>query len=126
MSNTNSIKKKELPPYETRYNDLVGVVSINLDNNMDDFNEFASALFHYNPERFKAVALKVFIENNPIVTLYALDLERQKKHPEREKLPVHKFKFQMSLDQLFSKLKRFNFTVTAGNYSIEKMEVINK
>lgn len=125
MSKNKTIVEKELPPNETRYNDLVGVVSVNLDES-EDFNEFASELAHYNPKRFKAIALKVFIENKPIVTLYAVDLNRQKRHPENEKIPVHKFKFEMSLEQLFSKMKRFNFTLIAGNYSIENMEVINK
>lgn len=125
MSNNKSIIEKKLPPNETRYNDLVGVVSANLGES-EDFNEFASELAHYNPKRFKAVALKVFIENKPIVTLYAVDLDRQKRHPENERLPVHKFKFEMSIEQLFSKMKRFNFTLTTGNYNIENMEVINK
>ncbi|MDQ3192556.1 MAG: hypothetical protein M3Q58_13260 [Bacteroidota bacterium] len=125
MSNTKSTTEKKLPPNETRYNDLIGVVSVNL-NNHEDFNDFASELAHYNPKRFKAVALKFFIEKNAIITLYAVDVERKSRNTENQKLPVHKFKFEMSLENFFSKVKRFNFTLTAGNYDIETMEVVNK
>lgn len=125
MNSGKTVKEKKLPPSETRYDDLIGVVSANI-NEQEDFNAFASELANYNPERFKAIALRVFIENKPIVTLYAIDLERQKRHPENEKVPVHKFKFEMSLEKLFSKMRHFNFTLTTGNYDIEKMEVINK
>jgi hypothetical protein len=118
------ITEKKLPPKETRYNDLVGVVSINLEDSQD-FNSLGASLAGYSPSRFQAVALRVYMENSPVITVYALDKERQK-NAVNGKLPVHKFKIEMSLDELFYRIKNINFTVTEGDYDIDNMEIINK
>jgi hypothetical protein len=119
------ITDKKLPPKETRYNDLVGVVSINLEDRQD-FNSLGASLAGYNPSRFQAVALRVYMENSPVITVYALDKEKQKTMGEGQKMPVHKFKIEMSLDELFYRIKNINFTVTDGDYDLDNMEVINK
>ena len=114
---------KKLSPKETRYNDLVGVVSINLEDTRD-FNSLGASLAGYSPSRFQAIALRVYMENTPIITVYAID--KDKKIPDRGRVPVHKFKIEMSLDELFYRIKNINFTVTEGDYDIENMEVVNK
>lgn len=114
-----------LPPKETRFTYLNGIVSINL-NDKQNFNDLGAELTGYNTERFEAVALRVFIENTPLVTVYAIDKFKQVKPDFKGKLPVHKFKKEMSFDELFYKLKNVNFTVTTGEYDIEDMEVVNK
>ncbi len=115
--------ENRIPPYETRYNDLVGSVSMNLN---ESFNAFGSALAGYNPERFEAVALRVFVDKTPIITLYALDKERADRENKNGKLPVHKFKTEITLEDFFSRFKQLNFTVTSGEFNIDEMEVINK
>jgi hypothetical protein len=77
-------------------------------------------------KRFEAVALKVFIEHTPIVTLYAIDKEREARGENNGKMPVRKFKMEMTLDDLFFKLRHVNFTVTTGEFDIDNMEVVNK
>lgn len=117
--------EKKLPPHELRYDDLIGVVTINL-KDKEDFNTFASGIAGYNPERFEAVALKVFIEHKPIVTIYALDKEIVTGSLKKDKKPVHKFKIEMNFEELFGKFRKFSFTVVTGDYNIEEMEVVNK
>jgi hypothetical protein len=131
MSIEKKVFEKKIPDNETRYNDLVGVVSINLNKN-EDFNEFASEIAHYNPDRFQAVAMRVFFENNssnflntPIVTIYAVDKENPKRL-ENGKIPVRKFKFEISFEQLFIRLRQLNFTVTDGDFDLSEMEVTNR
>lgn len=106
---------KFLPPYETSYHDLAGMVSINLDDEYD-FNALSAGLAGYDPNRYEAVALKVYINLIPIVTLYARD--KLFRHDEiKKKLAVYKFKVEMSLNDLFFRLRNINFTVSTGESS---------
>jgi hypothetical protein len=123
-ANSYIMQKPQLPPSETRYDDLIGVVSINLKEG-EDLNLIASRIAIYDPERFEAVALRVYIQQQPVVTLYAMDKQMQDRTGEDGKLLVHKFKMEMSFEELFSIFRNFNFTVTTGQYNIEQMEVIN-
>lgn len=115
----------KLPPHEFRYSDAAGVIGIHLDDH-SDFNRLAAGIANFDTSRFEAIALKVYISNQPVVTIYAIDLDRRKQNPDNPKIPVHKFKKEMSLDDLFFHLKHVNFTVTSGEVDIEAMEVINK
>lgn len=117
--------EKKLPPNETRYSDLIGVISINLDENTS-FNEFASELAGYDASAYEAVAIRVYFENSPVITVYAKFKTETISSENGSKLRVRKFKKEISLDQFFNKLNSWNFTVTAGNYDIENMEVVNK
>lgn len=114
-----------LPHHETSGKDLMGVVSINL-NDGQDFNELGASLAGYDPANFEAVALRVFIENTPIVTVYARDKNRDARNDGHKRMPVKKFKKEMSFDDLFFKLRQVNFTVSTGEHNIDDMEVINK
>lgn len=118
------MEDKKLPPHEMRYSDLTGIVSIKLDDQYN-FNRLGAELAGYDINNFEAVALRVFIESTPVVTLYAIDKAKNNKS-DSGKLAVRKFKKEMSLDDLFFKLKHVNFTVTTGDYDIEDMEVVNK
>lgn len=114
-----------LPPHEFRYTKAAGVIGIHLDD-QSDFNTLAAEIAGYDTARFEAIALKVYISNQPVVTIYAMDRERRKREPDSPKIPVHKFKKEMTLDDLFFHLKHVNFTVTSGEMDIEDMEVVNK
>ncbi len=116
------MNEKNLPPSETRYDDLVGVASANLHEH-EDFNLAAARLAGYDPAQYEAVALRVFIQESPIVTIYAVNRAGQNPVNEGEKLPVHKFKLNLSFEQLFATFKKVNFTLTTGTYHLEDMEV---
>ncbi len=81
----------------------------------------------YNPDRFEAVAIRLFAGKETIVTIYALDKTRQENSTSKEKLPVKKFKLEhISVRELLQFFEEFNFTLSSGNYDLEDMEVINK
>jgi hypothetical protein len=82
----------------------------------------------YNPDRFEAVAVRLFAGRETIVTVYALDKTRQDNSSNPEaKLPVKKFKLEyLSVKELFDFFEEFNFTLSSGNYNLEDIEVINK
>jgi hypothetical protein len=103
----------------------MGVVSINL-NDGQDFNALGASLAGYDPASFEAIALRVFIENTPVVTVYARDKFRDARNDGHEKIPVRKFKREISFDDLFFKLKQVNFTVSTGEHNIDDMEIVNK
>jgi hypothetical protein len=103
---------------------LVGVVSVNFKEN-ETFNSLASRIAGYNPERFEAVALKVYIEQSPVVTIYAVDKQKELSNT-GEKLPVKKFKLSLSLEEFAALFSSLNFTATTGEYDIDNMEVINR
>jgi hypothetical protein len=114
-----------LPHHESQGKDLMGAVSINLEEGQD-FNALGASLAGYDPAHFEAVALRVFIENTPVVTVYALDKARASRAENTDKLPVRKFKKEISFEELFSKLRLVNFTVSTGEYNIDDMEVVNR
>lgn len=118
------MQNSQLPPSETRYDDLIGVVSVNLPAG-EDLNSVATKMAIYDATRFEAVALRVYIQHLPVVTLYAIDKQMQQRTNETGKLLVHKFKMEMSFEELFSKFRNINFTLVTGEHSIENMEVIN-
>jgi len=82
----------------------------------------------YNPDRFEAIAIRLFIGDETLVTIYALDKIRQEDSTiDKNKIPVKKFKLtEVSLPVLFSYCRTFNCTLSTGNYQLEDIEVINK
>ena len=82
----------------------------------------------YNPERFEAIAIRLFAGKETIVTVYALDKTRQENSTvDTAKLPIKKFKLEhVSVRELLQFFDDFNFTLSSGNYNLEDMEVTNK
>jgi hypothetical protein len=115
--------KKSKQPFEKKQHDLTGYANVDF-TGRDDFSAFATKLTGYNPSRFSPVALRMFIQKGePILTLYALD---KGKEEQKGKLPVKKFKLKMELEELLKMVKRFDFTVTDGNYDVSEIVVTNK
>lgn len=114
-------------PFETFEHDMTGYASLDLTSG-DSFNLFLSRTANYDADRFDPVALKIFIEGrSPVVTLFAVDKSKQETNGyPKEKLPVKKFKMEISWPELFSFVKRFDLVVTTGSYDISDMLVINK
>lgn len=107
---------------------LKGILSVTIEPGKS-LNDFCKLNFNnFDPERFEALALRVFHGKETVVTLYAVDKSRQDgTNGESDKLPVKKFKStDLSLTHMLPFVKEFNFTVTSGNYPVENMEVTNK
>ncbi|MCW3072530.1 MAG: hypothetical protein JWO44_2420 [Bacteroidetes bacterium] len=92
-------------------------------------DEFCERNFdNYNSDQYEAVAIRMYYGKEVVVTLYALDKVRQEgTNYNINKIPVKKFKkTTIGLAELFAFIEEFNFTLSAGNYAIDEMEVINK
>ena len=87
-----------------------------------------SHILDYNRDRFEAIAIRVFVGDESIVTVYALDKVRQENttlHP--DKIPVKKFKLEnIPLHELLTYCQGFNCTLSTQNFPLDAMEVINQ
>ncbi len=107
---------------------ITGGISVKLHEGqtLDDF--CAQHVPNYDPDRFEAIAIRLFAGKEIIITVFALDKLRQEgNNYDTTKLPVKKFKLEhLQIDTLLSFFEEYNFTLSTGNYLIEDMEVINK
>jgi len=108
--------------------DIKGTLTVNMANNQTLDDLCAAYIPEYNRDRFEAFAIRLFLGDETVVTIYAVDKNRQEgSNFNVEKLPVKKFKLTgISLPDLFSYCGSFNCTLTTGNYEMDDMEVINK
>lgn len=115
--------KTRKQPFDYDHHDLAGHASLDFPGRVS-FQDFAVRLTGYNPDRFKPVALRFFVQRGePILTLYALDVTKEKLNG---KLPVKKFKAKIPLSDLLILVKRFDFTVSDGEYDLKDLLVSNK
>lgn len=109
-------------------NAITGELTVKLANGqtLDDF--CTQHVADYNRDRFEALALRVYLGDETVITVYAVDKTRQENTTQIiDKIPVKKFKISgISVADLFSYCEGFNCTLSTGNYAIEDMEVINK
>lgn len=110
------------------HEDLAGEFSVKLANEqtLDDF--CAQHIPDYNRDRFEALAIRLYVGAETVITVYAVDKTRQENSSITPgKVPVKKFKItHLKMIDILSYCAGFNFTLTTGNYAIEDMEVINK
>lgn len=108
--------------------ELEGKITFRLQQgkNLEQFCE--KHFMNYDPDRFEAVAIRFFYGKEMTTTLYALDKPRQEgTNFSLDKMPVKKFKMKgISFQELIAFIGEINFTITAGNFPLEDMEVINK
>jgi len=119
---------KKNQPFETKAHPLNGMGAMDLFRN-EDLNSLASRLItSYNPDRFDASALRLFVQKGtPVLTIYAVDkLKQEDKSFAKNKLPVRKFKIKMPLEELMNHIKRFDVTLSNEAYDLQDMLVINK
>lgn len=115
--------KQSKQPFDYNHHDLAGHASVDFAGRTD-FSAFAQKIAGYNPLRYSPVAMRLFMQKNqPVVTLYALDNMKAK---EKGKLPVKKFKLKMDMKEIFSMIKKFDFTVSDGRYDLRDIVVTNK
>jgi len=120
------MKKKQ--PFETEAHLLTGKSAMDLFRK-EDLNSLAAKLIPaYNPDRFDATALRLFVQKGePIITLFAVDkLKQEENNYPKDKLPVKKFKIRLSFNDFVRYFKRFNVTLTNEAYDISDMLVLNK
>ncbi len=110
------------------HEDLKGEFSVKLANEqtLDDF--CAEHIPEYNKDRFEALAIRLYVGGETVITVYAVDKTRQETSSGTPgKVPVKKFKITtMKMIDILSYCSGFNCTLSTGNYAIEDMEVINK
>jgi hypothetical protein len=131
MKNTANASRnswKERQPFESGYHSLVGFAAMDFYQG-EDLNSLAVRLIEgYNPDRFDAMALRVFVqERDPVILIYSVDKYRleQNNYPE-DKLPVKKFRIPATFDQLIRCIKRLDCTLSNDYYDIADMLVMNK
>ena len=111
-----------------QHGDIAGAIAVKLANNqtLDDF--CVEHIANYNKDRLEAIAIRVFLGKETVITVYAVDKLRQEGTTfNPEKIPVKKFKINtMAASELFSYCESFNFTLSTGTHHLEDMEVINK
>jgi hypothetical protein len=113
---------------EFEHGDISGELSVSFANEqtLDDF--CATYIPEYNRDRFEALAIRVFVGKENIITVYAVDKLRQENSDiPADKIPVKKFKLEgVPLDALFPYCDSFNCTLSTNNYPLDAMEVTNK
>jgi hypothetical protein len=120
------MKKKQ--PFETDAHLLTGKSAMDLFRK-EDLNSLAAKLIpNYNPDRFDASALRLFVQRSaPVVTFFAVDkLKQEENNYPHQKLPVKKFKVRVTFDDFIRLFKRFDVTLTNDAYDIQDMLVMNK
>ena len=117
-----------LIPFETEAHSLAGRAAMDLFPG-EDLNVLAANLVaNYNPRRFDAVAIRLFLQRGEeIVTVYAVDKfkQDQNNYP-KNRLPVRKFKLRISPREFLRYVKRFDLTLTNDAYDLQDILVMIK
>lgn len=112
-------------PAETRFDDLSGAISMNFAEN-HDINNFSKKVANINTEQYQPICLRIYIQSEVIITIYAIDKSQYETHKAKTgKILVRKFKLDITLQELFSWFRQIDFTLVAGDYKVEDLEVIN-
>lgn len=110
---------------ETRYDDLNGAISVNFRND-ENFSAFAARMARVDPQKYQPISMRVYIDREAILTIYALDRERSPLHKQQTgKLLVRKFKVDITLEELFTHFRQMDFTLISSGYDVADFEVIN-
>jgi hypothetical protein len=119
---------KKNDTFETDAHSLNGHAAIDF-YSKDDMNSFASKFIaRYNPDRYDATVLRMFVKKgSPVFTLYAVDkmIQEQNNYP-KNKLPVRKFKINISFEDFLKLIRNLDFTVTNDAYDMKDILVMNK
>lgn len=114
--------------HDYHHGDMAGSIAAKFANHQT-LNDFClDHIPNYNAVRFRAIAIRVLLGKETVITIYAVDKLQQKDTVlNTEKIPVKKFKLNtLPVSVLFSYCESFNFTLSDNNYPIDNMEIINK
>lgn len=107
---------------------IEGTIKVVMANNLtlDDF--CAEYIHDYNRDRFEAFAIRLFVGDETVITVYAVDKIRQEDSvASQDKIQVKKFKLtDVQLSAVFAYCSSFNCTLNTGNYELDDMEVTNR
>jgi hypothetical protein len=81
---------------------------------------------NYNIDRYEAIAVRVYLGKESILTVYARDKESRKSTSSEEKFPVKKFKANMPVEEIINHFLNINLTIIKEDYDLNDIEVINK
>lgn len=117
--------EKHIPSLETRFYDLAGTSSLNFKENID-LNQFAKDLTDIDTNTYKPVTVKVYVEDETIITLYAAKHEDISRYQNTiHKIPVKKFKVTVENEKLFKYIKQLQLTLVIDDIDVENFEVKN-
>jgi hypothetical protein len=112
-------------PAETRFDDLNGAISMNFAEG-NDINRFAQEIVRINLEQYQPICLRVYIQSEVVITIYAIDKLQYEAHKAKTgKLLVRKYKVDITIQELFSWFRQIDFTLLAGDFRVEDFDVIN-
>ena len=109
---------------ETRYDDLSGTMSVNFREN-ESFEKFVSRVAGVDLSRYQPVAMRLYVDKEAILTVYATDLTQTPPAENNGKLRVKKFKINVSLEELFNSFRQLDFTLLKEGYVVDNFEVID-
>ena len=109
---------------ETRYDDLSGTMSVNFREN-EGFEQFVSRVAGVDLSRYQPVAMRLYVDKEAILTVYATDRSQTIPRENSGKLQVRKFKINVSLEELFSSFRQLDFTLLKEGYAVDTFEVID-
>lgn len=112
---------------ETRYDDLVGAISVNF-RQQEGFDAFAANYGGIDISRYQPIAMRIYADKETILTIYAVDrtggwMQSEAPLKTTGKVPVKKFKVTISLQDLFNSFRQFDFTLVTSGYHIEELEI---
>jgi hypothetical protein len=109
---------------ETRYDDLSGTMSVNFREN-ESFEKFVSRVAGVDLSRYQPVAMRLYVDKEAILTVYATDQTKTIPAENNGKLRVKKFKTNVSLEELFNSFRQLDFTLLKEGYVVDNFEVID-
>jgi hypothetical protein len=108
---------------ETRYDDLVGTLSVNF-RNSEDFNAFAARVAGVDLNRYQPIGLRVYVGHETMLTVYATEHTQAAAHRTNAgKVTVRKFKVGIPLEDLISSFRQLDFTLLAKGYTVDELEI---
>lgn len=107
---------------ETRYDDLSGTMSVNFREG-ESFEQFVSRVAGVDLSRYQPVAMRLYVDKEAILTVYATDRSPTIPRENNGKLQVRKFKVNVSLKELFNSFRQLDFTLLKEGYAVDNFEV---
>jgi hypothetical protein len=110
----------------TNTNNYKGKISVTF--NQEDIRKICTRYIpDFKEERFEIIALRFFSGKENILTIYAVDKFSESSILPEGKIPVRKFKIELSsIGELMELIAAYNFTLCNEAYSLGEMEVMNR
>lgn len=108
---------------ESRYDDLVGTLSVNF-RNAENFSAFAARVVGIDLNQYQPIGLRAYVAHETILTIYAAERVQMPGHHEKTgKLSVKKFKVGIPLAELINNFRQLDFTLMAKGFTVDELEM---